>query len=82
MFVYVISFFLSMVAGLRYGKKFANKKVVSYAVKAGCSPEQAGLIYHFLQNGRKLEKKAKKEAEEAFKNSLVNEHLDNMKKGV
>lgn len=81
MFVYVLFFFIAIVGGMLYGKKFVNKKVVQYALKAGCSQEQAERIFFLLQNGKKLEKEAKKEVEKAFKQSFVNDHWEKMKKG-
>lgn len=79
MFVYVLSFFIAIIGGMLYGKKFVYKKVVQYALKAGCSSEQADRIFFLLQNGKKLEKEAKKEVEKVFKQSFVNDHWEKMK---
>ena len=54
MFVYFILFVASMVGGMLYGKNFVNKKIVQYAMKAGCTQGQAESIYYLIQNGKKI----------------------------
>ncbi len=79
--LYALGFVAVAVVGFIYGKKVHLKQLASVLYRLNGFPnDQVDKVIHLVSQYKKIAKQAKKDTEAAYKQALVTERLEKLKK--